>query len=361
MRGWKKVKKLLFIILVVSLTLTMLVGCSTKPTTPAAPAVPATPATPAPTTPTGISFPEHDITGVVQWGAGGGTDSLMRPLALIAEKTLGKSIVIQNKTGATGAIATQFVHDQKADGYTLLMGAENPQLYTILEISNLTYADFEPVFLIGDERVGIVVRKDSEYTSFKELINAALTNPGKVSIATTGKGGMPWTVSSFIKAVTGAEFTQIPFDSDAAALTAVLGGHADFTVAKVQSGIESYKAGKIEFLTLMSLDKVNILPEVSLVTEDFPEFKDYLPWGPFYGVYVKKGTPDDVIKTMSDAFTKAFEEEEYQKVLQGFNINPLGITGAEAKEYLTNWQRGTAEALFKSGAIDKSPEELGIK
>ena len=344
MDGHIKKRLLIFILLLVTLT-----GCNRQKELPI-----------NESTGENIGFPEHDIMGVVQWGAGGGTDSLMRPLSSIAEKILGKNIVIQNKTGATGAIATQYVYDQKADGYTLLMGAENPQLYTVLGISGLTYADFEPVFLIGDERVGIVVSKDSKYSSFKELIDDALANPGKISISTTGKGGMPWTVSSFIKAVTSAEFKQIPFDSDASALTAVLGGHADFTVAKVQSAIESYRAGKIKYLTLMSLDKVDIIPEVPIVIEDFPAFKEYLPWGPFYGIFVKKGTPENAIIAMSEAFAKAFEEEEYKKVLKGFNIIPLGLTGDEAKTYLSKWQKDTAEALYKSGAIDKLPEELSI-
>lgn len=333
-------KKVISIILILCLTITALVGCSS-------PAV--------------SEFPSHDITGVVQWGAGGGTDSLMRPLASLAENKLGESIVIQNKPGATGAIGTQYVHDQKADGYTLLMGAENPQLYTMLEISDLTYEDFEPVFLIGDEIVGIVAGKDSKYNTFTELVNDALANPGKVSISTTGKGGMPWSVSSFIKAVTGAEFNQIPFDSDAACLTAVLGGHADFTVAKVQSGIQAYKAGDIRFLTLMSLDEVDVLPGVPIVTEEYPEFEKYLPWGSFYGIFVKDGTPQEAIDIMAEAFTEAFKDPSYQELLEGFNVTPLGITGAEAKEYLSNWQKNTAEAFYKSGALDKSPEELGIK
>ena len=92
-------------------------------------------------------YPEQNVTGVVQWGAGGGTDSLMRPLSAIAEQNLGKSIIIQNMTGATGSIATQYVYDAPADGYTLLMGAENPALYDILEISELTYDDFDCVYL----------------------------------------------------------------------------------------------------------------------------------------------------------------------------------------------------------------------
>lgn len=351
-------KKFVSFLLALIMVASLLTGCAQSETK--APTSQTSESTEQPPT-AEVNFPEHDITGIVQWGAGGGTDSLMRPLATIAEKSLGKSIVIQNKTGGTGAIATQYVHDQKSDGYTLLMGAENPQLYTMLEISELTYADFKSVFIIGDEKVGVIVPKDSKYKTFTELINDALANPGKISIATTGKGGMPWSVSSFINAVTGAEFNQIPFDSDASALTAVLGGHADFTICKVQSGIESYKAGDINYLTLLSKEKVEVLPDVPLVTDEYPDFANYLPWGPFYGIFVNKDTPDEIVSVLSEAFSTAFLDNQYQDLLQKFNISPLGLSGTAAQGYLSSWQKNTADAFYKSGAIDKSPAELGIE
>jgi tripartite-type tricarboxylate transporter receptor subunit TctC len=87
----------------------------------------------------------------------------------------------------------------------------------------------------------------------------------------------------------------------------------------------------------------------------------YLPWGPFYGVFVKADTDPKIIATLAEAFEKGFQDESYQKLLSQFNINALGLTGSEAKEYLKNWQLNTAEALYKAGAIEKSPEELGFR
>lgn len=306
-------------------------------------------------------FPTKNISGIVQWGAGGGTDSLMRPLASLAEKNLDVSIVVENKSGGTGSIATQYVHDSSADGYTLLMGAENPQLYTMLDIIDLTYEDFEPVIIIGDETVGIVVGKNSKYSSLTELINAAKENPGEITIATTGTGGLPWSVASFITSVTDATFNQVPYDSDASARTAVIGGECDFTVAKVQSAVEAHKSGDVKFISMLSNDKVPGLEDVPLITAEYPDFKAFLPWGPFYGVFVKDGTDQAVIDTLSEAFIKAFNDESYQEVLKRFHINSLGYKGDPAKEYLKKWQLDTAELLYKSGAITKSPEELGLK
>lgn len=307
------------------------------------------------------AYPEKDISGIIQWGAGGGTDSLMRPLATLAEAQLGVSIVVENKTGGTGSIATQYVYDQAADGYTLLMGAENPQLYSALDILELTYADFEPVFLIGDETVGVVVSKNSPYTSLTEIIDAALASPGTVTLSTTGTGGLPWEVASFLTAVTGATFNQIPYDSDATAKAAVLSGECDFTICKVQSGIEDYKAGELKFLSMLATEPVEQMSEVPLITAEYPDFEQYLPWGPFYGVFVKDGTDQAAIDTLSAAFETAFNDASYQDLLAGFNINALGYTGDEAKEYLDNWQTNTITALVNSGAITKTLSELGIE
>lgn len=297
------------------------------------------------------AYPDKNITCVIQWGAGGGTDSLMRPLCSLAEKNIGVSMVMQNMTGGTGSIATQYVYDKKPDGYTLLLGAENPALYGALKISKLTYSDFEPVFLIGDETVGIIVNKDSKYKTFTELINDAKSKPGKLKISTTGAGGLPWEVGAFITQVTGAKFSQIPYDSDASARTAVMSGECDFTVCKVQSGIEAYKAGQIKFLTMMSKTRVEVMPKVPLVTREYPAFEKYLPWGPFYGVFVKKGASPEVIKKLSASYEKAFKEDSYRKVLKNFNINALGYSGDQAKKYIAKWQANTVKALKNSGAI----------
>lgn len=305
------------------------------------------------------SYPTKNVSGIVQWSAGGELDSVIRPLAILAEKELGKSIVIENKTGGTGSIATQHVNTKPADGYTLLMGAENPQLYTALKIIDLTYKDFEPVFIIGNQWAGVGVSKNSPYKSFTEIIDAAKKNPGTVTMSTTGAGGLPWEVGAFITAVTGAEFAQIPYDGNAAAKTAVLGGECDFSI--IASGAEEYKSGDLKFLCMFTNQSISGMEEVPLITAEYPDFNKYLPWGPFYGVFVKKGTDPAIIETLSKSFEKAFKDESYQKVLQGFNINPLGLTGEEARNYLNSWQVNTVEALYKSGAIDKSPEELGLK
>lgn len=87
-------------------------------------------------------FPAKDLSGIIMWGAGGATDNVARALTPLAEKYLGKQVVLQNKPGATGAIATQWVHSQPADGYSFLWGAENPQLYRVLALEGRNLLTF---------------------------------------------------------------------------------------------------------------------------------------------------------------------------------------------------------------------------
>ena len=137
-------------------------------------------------------YPERPINGLIAWGAGGGTDTVTRLLTPIAEKILKQSVILANRTGATGAICAQAVATAPADGYTVMYHAENPQLYQVLGLSKLSYDDFDPVLLSVQGSTVIVVPKDSPIKSYADLIKAAKAEPGKLSIGTSGVGGQPW-------------------------------------------------------------------------------------------------------------------------------------------------------------------------
>ena len=285
------------------------------------------------------------VNGIIQWGEGGGTDTLMRPLCLLTEPYLGCTVLARNMVGGTGTVATQYVYDKPANGRTLLLGAENPAMYDALNLSELTYRDFDCILLVGSETVGITVAADSRFTDFASLIDAAKAAPGTIRLATTAKGGLPWTVSRFLYAVTGATFAEIPYDSDATARTAVLNGECDVTVSKLQAGISACREGKMRFLCMFSDSPVEAFPEVPPITDYDPAFSEYLPWGPFYGVFVKKGTDAEVQKQLSDAFLKGYSDESYQKLLSELYVEPLGLCGEAANEYIEAWRTASLKAL----------------
>lgn len=300
--------------------------------------------------PIGQDYPAHSIYGVIQWGEGGGTDVLMRPLAKLAQDKLGQEILLENMSGGTGSIALQYVYDQEADGYSLLMGAENPLLYDALGIVELTYSNFECVLLIGDETTAVTVGAKSPYQTLGELCEAAKSGES-ITMAITGTGGLPWEVGAMISGVTGAEFSQVQYDSDASAKRAVLSGKCDFTVCKLQACLEEYREGKMKLLCMLSEERQEQVPEVPTVTEEYPEFATYLPWGPFYGIFVREGTEPARIDFLSEAFHEAFDTPVYQRQLSESGVNPMGLTGESAKEYLDTWRTNTLNALKSSGAL----------
>ena len=341
-----KMRKLLTGILAAALAVSLLAGCSSSSSKDQE----EEPAAAEGNIGNVIGYPPKEMSGIIQWGAGGGTDSLMRPLAVLAQDILSTNIILTNKEGGTGSVATQYVYDQEADGSVLLMGAENPAIYDKLGISDLTYDNFECVFLIGDETTGVVVGKDSPYGSLTEIVEAAKGGT-EVKLATTGEGGLPWEVAAMITGITGAECTQVPYSSDASAKAAVLSGECDFTISKVQMGYQEYKSGDYKWLCMLSKEPVDLMSDVPLITAEYPEFEELLPWGPFYGVFVKEGTDPDIVKILSNAFSKAYADSSYKTMLGYFYINPLGYTGDEAKEYISNWRESMVDILTKEHAI----------
>jgi tripartite-type tricarboxylate transporter receptor subunit TctC len=308
-----------------------------------------------------LSFPKKDIQGVIQWGEGGATDIIARTLAPIAEEELGVSLIMENKPGATGAIATQYVYDQAADGYTLLFGAENPNLYQLLGISNRDYVnDFIPVSIIGQSYSGIVVHKDSEFDTLEELVDYAIDNPEKLVMGTSGEGGLPHVASAMLKSELDAAFKLVPYDGDGPLSVALLGKEIDVTVLAVSAAQEYVQSGDFKMLSIINDSPLDSLPDVAPITDIYPQFKKYLPWGPFQGIFVHKDTPGEIVRILSEGFKAAQNNEEFIDKLTKLGINPLNLHGEEAVEFVKSNQSTSTWMLYEAGETETSPEELGI-
>jgi len=304
-------------------------------------------------------YPERDIQGVIQWGAGGSTDGISRAVTPNVEPVLGKQIVLVNKPGGTGAIATQYVFSRRSDGYTLLFGAENPQLYGVLGLSPLSYKDFYPINILARGVVLIVANPDKPWNSIKDLVEDAQQHPGQIKMGSTGKGGVPFVVGSLMKTVTGFDVTSVPFEGDGPGLTALLGGHIDFMPAVYTACREHIKAGRLKVLAVVSDEPVPGI-DYPLITQDYPAFKPYLPWGPFFGVFCKNDVPAEVKQKLTEAFKQGAESGKFKEFVDNFGAIPVNISGAEAEKFLSHWQSVTAWLLQDAGAAKVSPAELGI-
>lgn len=306
-------------------------------------------------------YPEREVLGVVMWGAGGATDTVARAVNPAAEEALGKPIVVLNKSGGAGAISTAFVNAAPADGYTFLYGAENPQLHPVMGVSSLDYSSFYPVNILGRGVAVIAVPSDSKYKTMADLLADIKANPGAVKMGSTGPGGLPSTISALIANAADFEVTAIPFGGEGPGLTAMLGGEVDFMPSGISAAAEQIKAGKMRALAVVNPSSVDTLPNVPPITDAIPGMDKFLPWGPFYGVFVRKDAPDDVKAVLESAFKKAAESEQFTTLMANRGNVMMNISGSEAEAFLKKWQQVTVWALQDTGAAKVDPASLGIK
>ena len=307
-------------------------------------------------------YPKSDITGVVPFKAGGGTDNVMRPLANYANKILGVTITINNMPGASGATGMAYVADQASDGYTLLMTAESPCLYDAMETGDYTYADFEQICLVGAETVFIVVSKDSPYQTLEDLINEAIANPGTLTMPISGPTALGAIVGAMLNYTTGASFAYIPSEGDGDAFAQLLSGQADVVMSKTSTVGGYYDNGDITILACINNVRMDNFPDCPAITEIYPDFEQCLPFTSFYCVSVKKDTPAEIVAYLKDVFAEAFNNPEFQNYLvETCAMEPMGYIGDEADEYINSWRKSVITALYAAGTAHFSPEEMGVK
>ena len=306
-------------------------------------------------------YPSRNIQGTVMWSAGGVCDIVSRAAGLAAQEELGQTIVFTNRAGSGGGVATAYVNAKAADGYELLFGAENPQIAKVMGTSRLDYSDFYPINLLCNSYGGIFVAKDSRYQTLEDLMADLLANPGKRVVATTGAGGLPQTLATLLNQVSGTQTTMVPFDGENECAISVMGGNADFGISTLGSIAGFYQSGDIRILAMFHNQRLEGFEDVPAITEQFPEYGDLLPWGPFYGVFVKKGTDRAVIDTLTAAFSKACEDENFKALVASKGCFVMNMTGDEAVDYLEKYRSATSYMLYDSGVAVIDPASVGIQ
>lgn len=305
-------------------------------------------------------FPKRDIQGVIQWGAGGSTDNIARALTPNVEPNLGKQIVLVNKPGGGGAVSTQYVYSQPADGYTILYGAYNPELFGVLGVSKLSYDEFYPLVILNRDVGIIVANSDAPWNTFKELVEDAKKRPGEIKMGSTGPGGLPFVVGAMAQSITDYEVTSVPYGGTGPGIIALLGNHIDFMPVSVSGAGDHLRGGRIKVLAVIADQPVTGMEDLHLITDDYPEFKKYLPWGPYWGVFCKKEVPDEVKAKLTDAFKKGADAPKFKKFIGDFGAIHMNISGDEAEKYMKHWKSVTTWLLHDAGATKVSPADFGI-
>ena len=315
----------------------------------------------APAESTEIDYPTKDIQGSIMWSAGGVCDMSARAIGAVAQDALGANIIFTNRAGSGGAVSTTYVNAQAADGYELLFGAENPQIAKVMGTAEIDYDDFTPIDLYCTTYAAVSVSKDSPYNTLEELMDAILANPGKIVMATTGAGGLPEVVAAMFADVVGTDPILVPFDGENECMTAIMGGNADYTITTLGSAAAFYQSGDIKLLSMIAESPVEGYEDIPIVVDSYADFSKYVPWGPFYGVFVKNGTDQAIVDKLTDIFSAAAEDSDFQQLLRDNGCFPMNVSGDEAVEYVKSYRSITSWLLYNSGATQNSPEDFGIE
>ena len=255
----------------------------------------------------GQAYPSRTVTLIVPFAAGGPTDVVARTLGAAMTKTLGQTVVIENKLGAGGTIAANFVAKAPADGYTVFIHhngmATATGLYRKLPYNPLT--DFEYVGQVADVPMTLVARRDFPANNLREFTAYVRANKEKINLANAGLGAVSHLCGMLVQQAIGVELTTVPFQGTAPAMTALLGGQVDVLCDQTTQTIPQIKADKVKFYGVTTRSRIQALPDAPTLDEQGWRDFEVVVW---HGIYLPKGTPREAVDKLNEALRAALKD-----------------------------------------------------
>jgi tripartite-type tricarboxylate transporter receptor subunit TctC len=270
------------------------------------------------------AFPSKPVHILVPYPAGGGVDVLTRTLGDVVSKQWGQSVVVENRPGAGGVIASQAVATAPPDGYTLIMVASghatNPLLYA--KVPYDTFKDFTPVSLLASSPNILLVRADSPFKTLAELISAAKAKPGSLSFAHAGTGTSTHLAGELLKNLAKIDLAAIPYRGGAPAINDLLGGQIPMSFNNGPESVGQLQAGTLRALAVTTGARVPLLPDVPSMSETVPGYDT----GVWWGLLGPAGMPADVLAKLSQDFVAALNTDAVKERLAKLGAQPIGST-----------------------------------
>jgi tripartite-type tricarboxylate transporter receptor subunit TctC len=258
------------------------------------------------------TWPTKPIALVVPFAAGGPTDVVARTLGAAMTKSLGQTVVVENKLGAGGTVAAAAVSKAAPDGYTFFIHhngmATSTALYRKLQYDPLK--DFEYVSQAVDVPMTLLARKDFPAKDFKELAAYLKANASKINLANAGLGAVSQLCGLMLQRALGVTFTEVPFQGTAPAMNALLGGQVDILCDQTTQTIPHIKAGNVKFYGVTTKNRIKALPDAPTLHEQGLKDFEVVVW---HGIYAPKGTPKPVIDRMNGAVRTALKDPDVMK------------------------------------------------
>lgn len=277
--------------------------------------------------------PERPIRLVVPYGPGGSSDVIARLLAGEMAKTLGQSVIVDNKGGASGTIAMQEAARAAPDGYTIVLGHVGTLAVNPAMLDKLPYADkdFEPIGLLAKVPMVFATGAKVPAKSFAEFLALARAQPGKLSYGSAGNGSAGHLAFEMLKVATGIDVVHVPYKGTGAQLNDLLAGTIDAASAGPPGFMQHVKTGRIRIIASGSAQRLAALPEVPTVAEQgYPGF-DSSQW---FGLLAPAKTPPAVIARLYDAAEKALQVPSVQERLKADASVAAPLNGAQFAAFI---------------------------
>ena len=268
------------------------------------------------------SFPSKAVRILVPYPAGGGVDVLTRTLGDVVSKQWGQSIVVENRPGAGGVIASQAVATSPPDGYTLIMVASghatNPYLYS--KIPYDTFKDFTAISLLASSPNILLVRADSPFKTVADVIAAAKAKPGSLSFAHAGTGTSTHLAGELLKNLAKIDLNAIPYKGGAPSINDLLGGQIPLSFNNGPESVGQLQAGTLRALAVTTADRAPFLPNVPSMSEAVPGYDT----GVWWGLLGPGGMPPEVLAKLSRDFVAALNTDAVKERLTKLGALPIG-------------------------------------
>ena len=272
------------------------------------------------------AYPAKPVRLICPYAPGGATDIISRAAALELTKTLGQSVVVDNRPGAGGNLGSEMAAKSAPDGYTMVMSASSLHGITPFLYSKLNYdpnKDLVPVIVLASFSNVLVVNPGVKANSVKELIALAKARPGKLTYASSGSGSTIHMSGEMFKHMLGLDITHVPYKGSGPAVTDLMGGQVDMMFDNIPSAISHIRSGKLRALATTGAKRAASLPDLPTMAESgVPGYES----GAWFGLAVPAGTPKEIIARLNAEGQKATKAPEFTKRMSDLGYDIVGGT-----------------------------------
>jgi tripartite-type tricarboxylate transporter receptor subunit TctC len=307
-------------------------------------------------------FPARNITTVVVWGAGGGTDTCNRIIMGEMQTFLGVNVNVINKTGGVaGSVGMSYAYSRPHDGYTLC-GLSESNVTAGVQGGWDKKFDVWDTFIVGGSPDVISVTPDTPYKTLKDLIEAAKANPGSIKAAASGAGSIHHLNLLAVENGSGAKFNFIPYKGSAPAQNAAMTGEVSVVVTSLAEQQQLLRGGKLRALGMLIPDSFQVegLGTIPSSFDAYPGLSKYLPISQAIGFAIPADAPANAKAALVDAFKKAIKTDKVQSWAKENYYLLSGKTGAESKAVFDALESNFAWTLWDLKAATVDPATLGI-